>query len=301
MLGSVGNLWEPPVQSESLQQSTVPARNPNHPWPSTSATVLFKHAVRRSLLSASPLRSDDLTGSWLSALIYMDTIVLADRLDDLVSDWQNVSKKLSTKELELNSEMLGKLSQSAEEIRASLQTSVNQVAAFRKSYPAARYSDFGEAYHFLNRLLGDAKPISGEIKDEVNRQQENLNLQVSRTALEESRSAISRKCLISDRHGQSSTPLTNQSPKVTILAFIFIPINTASSIFGMNVKEIGESTSIWAFVTIACALTMCSGLGWFLWRAPWKKWWFNLRWSLKIPVSERERKRRDLELCERFA
>jgi hypothetical protein len=82
---------------------------------------------------------------------------------------------------------------------------------------------------------------------------------------------------------------------VTILAFIFIPINTASSIFGMNVKEIGESASIWAFVIIACALTACSGLGWFIWHAPWKAWGRSLRADLKIPVSQKERKKRDLE------
>jgi hypothetical protein len=127
----------------------------------------------------------------------MDAIVLADSLDDLVSEWQDMRKKLSANELK-HSKKLEDLSQSAEEICASLQTSVNQVAAFRTSYPAARYSDFGEAYHFLNRLLGDAKPITGEIKDEINRQQEDLNLKVSRTALEESRSAISREYLISD-------------------------------------------------------------------------------------------------------
>jgi len=78
---------------------------------------------------------------------------------------------------------------------------------------------------------------------------------------------------------------------VTVLAFIFIPINTASSIFGMNVKEIGESTSIWAFVIIACALTACAGLGWLLWRAPWQKWWKDLG----LPVSQERDKAYELD------
>jgi hypothetical protein len=125
----------------------------------------------------------------------MDAIVIADSLDELVSEWQDLCKKLSADELKLDSKKLTALSQSADEIRTSLQTSVNQIAAFRKSYPAARYSDFGEAYHYLNRLLVDAKPITGEIKDEMNRQQEDLNLKVSRKALEESRSAIAREFL----------------------------------------------------------------------------------------------------------
>lgn len=207
---SVGSLWEPPVLSAHAQYAALPARDPQHQVPPTSSTVLFKHAVRRALLSASPLRLDDLSGSWLSALIYMDAIVLTDSLDDLVSEWQDLRKKLSAEETK-HSEKLKSLSQSADEVCNSLQTSVNQVAAFRKSYPAARYSDFGEAYHFLNRLLGDAKPVTREIKDEINRQQEDLNLKVSRTALEESRSAISREYLTSDPGRLFPTSLTNVS------------------------------------------------------------------------------------------
>jgi Mg2+ and Co2+ transporter CorA len=62
-------------------------------------------------------------------------------------------------------------------------------------------------------------------------------------------------------------PSTNDlNSAVTVLAFIFIPINTASSIFGMNVTEIGDSASIWVFVIVACALSVLSGIGWWLWR-----------------------------------
>jgi hypothetical protein len=68
----------------------------------------------------------------------------------------------------------------------------------------------------------------------------------------------------------------------------------------MNVKEIGESTSVWAFVIIACALSVGSGLGWVLWRAPWKTWGNRLRWELKIPVSQKERKKHDMELSAQY-
>ena len=64
--------------------------------------------------------------------------------------------------------------------------------------------------------------------------------------------------------GVSPTNASNSA--VTVLAFIFIPINTASSIFGMNVTEIGDSASIWVFVIVACALSVLSGIGWWLWR-----------------------------------
>ena len=55
---------------------------------------------------------------------------------------------------------------------------------------------------------------------------------------------------------------------VTVLAFIFIPINTASSVYGMNVQEINETGhSIWTFFVTALVLLACSGLAWAFWRA----------------------------------
>jgi hypothetical protein len=148
--------------------------------------VFFRNAVRRCLLSERPLNPEDLTGSWLSALIYMDAVKSAESLDDLISEWQAAGNKLNTEELHGFSESVGKLCN-------SLQTSVNQVAAFRKSFPSARYSEYGEAYHFLNRLLGDAKPIAQEVQDEINTQSQKINYEVSLIAVKESKSAIARK------------------------------------------------------------------------------------------------------------
>jgi hypothetical protein len=167
---------EPPTPSGNLVGSPVP----------TTAVVFFRNAVRRCLLSERPLNPEDLSGSWLSALIYMDAVKSAESLDDLTSQWQDVGKKLTTEELHGLSESAGKLC-------TSLQTSANQVAAFRKSFPSARYLEYGEAYHFLNRLLGDAKPVAQEIQDEINTQSQKINYDVSLLAVKESKSAIARK------------------------------------------------------------------------------------------------------------
>jgi hypothetical protein len=116
----------------------------------------------------------------------MDAVKSAESLDDLISEWQAAGNKLNTEELHGFSESVGKLCN-------SLQTSVNQVAAFRKSFPSARYSEYGEAYHFLNCLLGDAKPIAQEVQDEINTQSQKINYEVSLIAVKESKSAIARK------------------------------------------------------------------------------------------------------------
>ena len=53
-----------------------------------------------------------------------------------------------------------------------------------------------------------------------------------------------------------------------MLAFVFIPINLASSVYGMNVQEINETGhSIWGFLVTASVLLTMSGLAWMGWRA----------------------------------
>lgn len=51
---------------------------------------------------------------------------------------------------------------------------------------------------------------------------------------------------------------------MTVLAFIFIPMSLASSIFGMNVQEINTTGhSIWIFICTSVALLALSGLGFY--------------------------------------
>jgi hypothetical protein len=116
----------------------------------------------------------------------MDAVARATTLNLILYEWQNSGDNPSAAKLD-------QLSGSAKHICTSLQTSVNQVAAFRKSYPDARYSDYGEAYHFLIRLLGEAKPLAADIQEEINTQSQKINYEVSLMAVKESKSAIARK------------------------------------------------------------------------------------------------------------
>jgi hypothetical protein len=68
---------------------------------------------------------------------------------------------------------------------------------------------------------------------------------------------------------------------VTVLAFIFIPINLASSVYGMNVQEINATGhSIWGFLVTALVLLTTSGLAWMGWRA-------SRNWSLILDEAGR--------------
>ena len=52
---------------------------------------------------------------------------------------------------------------------------------------------------------------------------------------------------------------------MTVLAFIFIPVNLACSVFGMNIQELnGSGRSIWVIAVTAVALTIFALLGWWL-------------------------------------
>ena len=75
---------------------------------------------------------------------------------------------------------------------AEIQTSVGQVAAFGKSFPSVRQSDYDEAYHFLERLLDQAKSMSQEIKETLDTQHQIKSFEVSSLAVHESKSAIAR-------------------------------------------------------------------------------------------------------------
>ena len=51
--------------------------------------------------------------------------------------------------------------------------------------------------------------------------------------------------------------------QVTILAFIYIPLNLATSIFGMNIQQLdGSGQQIWVFFTTAAAALLITGGSW---------------------------------------
>ena len=55
---------------------------------------------------------------------------------------------------------------------------------------------------------------------------------------------------------------------VTILAFIFVPISLASSIYGMNVQQINDTAhDMWNFVVLAISMLTVACIAWLLCRA----------------------------------
>lgn len=58
----------------------------------------------------------------------------------------------------------------------------------------------------------------------------------------------------SQRQTQTTIEQTNRISRLSILAYIFIPLTFASGFYGMNFKEFGDELSIWTFFAMAVPL-----------------------------------------------
>ena len=91
---------------------------------------------------------------------------------------------------------------------------------------------------------------------------------------------------------------------VTILAFIYVPLNLATSIFGMNIEQLnGSGQQIWVFFTTAVAALLITGGSWlFSNRLATHKatLWYKERAAAKKALDE-ERESREYGLLLRLA
>lgn len=92
-----------------------------------------------------------------------------------------------------------------------------------------------EVHQIKMRLERHLPTLQNQIDFAISKQQ----VELQQTQLEESRKAIQQADTIK---------------RLTILAFIYIPVQTASSIYGMNLQELTPNPSIWVFVVTALAL-----------------------------------------------
>ena len=98
-------------------------------------------------------------------------------------------------------------------------------------------------------IAEEACRLEAEIRD-------HLQLQGSKLALEESKKSI-----------ELSNNQIYESKRVkifTVLAFFYVPLNLATSVFGMNLQQLnGSGTSIGVFVGTAGILLFVTGVLWF--------------------------------------
>lgn len=140
------------------------------------------------------------------------------------------------------------------QLRASVEYFENQKGALVGLLKSVCGPNFTEGVFYLQMkearisFLGEARLLEAEIRD-------HLQLQGSKLALEESKKSI-----------ELSNNQIYESKRVkifTVLAFFYIPLNLATSVFGMNLQQLNRSgTSIGVFLGTAGILFLITGIVW---------------------------------------
>ncbi|EPE26482.1 Magnesium transport protein CorA, transmembrane region [Glarea lozoyensis ATCC 20868] len=113
------------------------------------------------------------------------------------------------------------------------------------------------AFERYRRMLARARLLEQHIRDDIQLNVGNLSLQESRKSLQQA-----------DNIG-----------RISILAFVFVPVSLVTSFFGMNIKEVTGSGAPWRTFLISAAglcvalLLVCA----WLWRRTIRSWLMPLR------------------------
>jgi Mg2+ and Co2+ transporter CorA len=99
-------------------------------------------------------------------------------------------------------------------------------------------------------LLRQSEAVQRTLRDYLSRHVGMKSLEESRMAVLESRKSIEQ---------------AESVKRLTQLAFVFLPLNLATSLFGMNMTEFGTGNlHIWVFVAVALSLSLLVGLAVFV-------------------------------------
>ena len=110
---------------------------------------------------------------------------------------------------------------------------------------------------FTSQIKEESISIVEEVRRLETEIRDHLQLQGSILALEESKKSIE----LSNRQIYES----KRVKILTVLAFFYIPLNLATSVFGMNIQQLnGSGTSIGGFLGTAVMLLFLTGLSWLI-------------------------------------
>ena len=88
---------------------------------------------------------------------------------------------------------------------------------------------------------------------------------------------------------------------VTVLAFIYVPLNLATSIFGMNIQQLNQNgQTIWVFFTTAVVALVLTGGSWRCSKSTYEAMsWYKER-AVAKEANDKEEKRREYGLLVRM-
>lgn len=125
-----------------------------------------------------------------------------------------------------------------------LSTSLSSLQNFLLQHRIPRTPEIGQIIADSTNLIHEATRLRDAMKDRVNRRAAILSLEESRKSIK----------------------MADSVRSLTQLAFVFIPLNFATSIYGANIQAFGSGyVPIWALIVTVLLLGICTGLGAWLW------------------------------------
>ncbi|KAL8806368.1 MAG: hypothetical protein Q9182_001398 [Xanthomendoza sp. 2 TL-2023] len=152
------------------------------------------------------------------------------------------------------------------ELRTSLRDHIN--ATENNWYRFMRYVRFHlncepTKLPFYPRILDDYTNATSEGTRLENHGRDYLQLQAGALGLEESRKSIELADRQMEEAKRGKLLQLQRNVKLTILAFVYVPLNLATSIYGMNLQQLFQTgQSVKAFVITALIALVITGAAW---------------------------------------
>ena len=159
-------------------------------------------------------------------------------------------------------------------LRALMEESEDDLSYLRRyvcsQISAERISDksWRKAEADLIQIHQEAGRLESQVRDYMQLQVGELALQESKKSIELSNQQIEegKRVKICKLHDQAYNDFKSiDRIAVTVLAFVYVPLNLATSIFGMNLSELnGSGKNIWVFLCTATVALLTTGVSWFV-------------------------------------
>ena len=228
--------------------------------------------VLKMCLDKEEEQADDVTKLILKPLIpllYLSVFSIRNRCENLRLNYRNHLWNAAKADEDVHG-----LPCERHELRAVVEESEDDLSYLRRyvcsQISAKRILDksWRKAEADLIQIHQEAGRLESQVRDYIQLQVGELALQESKKSIELSNQQIEegKRIKICKLHTQAYNKLKYiDLIAVTVLAFVYVPLNLTTSIFGMNLSELnGSGKNIWVFLITAVVALLTTGVLWFV-------------------------------------
>ena len=228
--------------------------------------------VLKLCLDKEEEQADDVTKLILKPLIpllYLSVFSIRNCCENLRSKYRYLLWNAAN-----NYEDVNVLPDERHRLRALVEESEDDLIYFRRyvcsHISTERISDksWRKAEADLIQMHQEAGRLESQLRDYMQFQVGELALQESKKSIELSNQQMEegKRVKICKLHDQAYNDFKSiDLIAVTVLAFVYVPLNLATSIFGMNLSELnGSGKNIWAFLCTATVALLTTGALWLV-------------------------------------